>query len=199
MKNIKRFKSQLLLIALLLTLLCGISLCSHSQKKEPIKNVLQSHLDTKPQNIDRVNEEDFLTYAAEISIEAIKLGQLAQLNGSVVDVKELGKKMEKAYTQYSNELSVLARKQLIILPLLSTSEANNIFKKLSKTYGKSFDIAYAERMVNTHKNAIVVFEKASAQQNDVVIKQWATATLADLRILLVHAMLCLRKCEKLAY
>ena len=51
-------------------------------------------------------------------------------------------------------------------------------------------------MVNGHKDAITMFDKASTESIDEDIKAWAIAMLPVFRTHLDHAITCQEKCEK---
>ncbi|MHB1278570.1 MAG: DUF4142 domain-containing protein, partial [Bacteroidia bacterium] len=147
---------------------------------------------------ERKNEKDaqFLVNAAEINLEEIQLAQLAQLKGSVLHVRELGKTMEVAHTQLQKDLIVLAGSKGISIPTTQTDLANEAYTKLNEKSGVEFDRAYADKMVNGHKDAIAAFEKASTDGEDTEIKNWAGTTLPELRKHLDLAIDCQKKCEK---
>jgi putative membrane protein len=50
----------------------------------------------------------------------IQLGQLAQQRGQTTHVKELGKKMEDAYTKSQRDLTALANSKRITIPTSQT-------------------------------------------------------------------------------
>jgi len=51
-------------------------------------------------------------------------------------------------------------------------------------------------MVDGHKDAIDIFEKAAQNSKDPDIKKWAASTLSTLRSHLDHAMASKQKCEE---
>jgi len=145
---------------------------------------------------DKNNSEKdakFLVNAAEFNIEEISLGQLAQQKGNMGHVKELGKMMEVAHTKSLADLSALAKTKNISLPTLQTENGKDDYKKLSEKSTDNFDKSYADMMVNEHKKAIELFEKASTDCTDPDIKAWAAASLPTLRKHLDHAMACQKK------
>jgi len=142
-------------------------------------------------------DAQFLAKAAEINLEEIELGQLAQQKSTMTDVKELGKMMETDHHQSMNELIALADKKTIILPTSPTREAQEAYTKLAHKSEATFDRSYCDRMVNGHKEAIALFEKESKESNDADIRKWATETLPHLHIHLEHALACQSKCEKM--
>ena len=138
----------------------------------------------------------FLSKAAMINMEEIQLGHLAGQNGTMNDVKELGKMMEEDHTKSQSDLVALARKKSITIPSTLDSNAQNDYKKLSAETGMGFDKDFCDMMVSGHKEAIALFEKESTQANDSDIRQWAVSVLPTLHKHLDDAMTCQEKCKK---
>ncbi len=136
------------------------------------------------------DDKKFLIKVANINLEEIQLGQLAQQNGSLPAVRDMGKMMEDDHRKCMNELSALASKKSVMLPASPNDDAQSDYKKLSEKSGTAFDKDYSDMMVSGHKDAIKLFEKDSATSTDQDIKQWATATLPTLRKHLSTATAC---------
>lgn len=195
MKNTSNIKNVLLKVSYV-TLIIIISACSNKQKPEDTKDVAEEHNEAK---FDNKQEKDaqFLVNAAEINLEEIKLGQLAQQRGVASHVKDLGKMMEVAHTKSQADLTVLAKSKMISIPTSPTDDAKDTYKKLNDKSGNDFDKAYADLMVKRHKDAIDIFEKASIGSENSDIKNWATAKLPGLRTHLDHSIECQKKCDKI--
>ena len=148
-------------------------------------------------NIYVKTDAEFLKDAAEINLEEIKLGQLAQTKSTMADVKELGKMMETEHQKSLNELTTLANKKGISLPKSVSAEANEKYNALNSKSEKKFNEDYCEAMIKGHKHAISLFETASKDATDPDIRQWATSTLPTLNAHLDHAKMCKEKCEKM--
>lgn len=148
--------------------------------------------------IGRTSEKDaqFLVHATEINFEEIKLGQLAQSKSMMEDVKELGKMVEEVHSKSQKELTALARKKDVTIPLMSTYGAKESYRNLESRSGTNFDKAYCKMMVDGHKEAIELFEKAAKESDDKDIKKWAEDTLPTLRKHLSSSVTCQEKCEK---
>jgi len=185
MKNSKHMKS-ILLLAFGAATLIGTSSFSHLQKQN--KSLAIAYVKTDAQ---------FLVRAAEINLEEIQLGQLAQKKSTMTDVKELGEMMEKGHTQSLSDLTTLASKKGIALPKSVTAEAKEEYKELNNKSEKRFNDEFCEVMIKGHKQAIALFEAASKDSKDSEIKEWAAATLPALRMHLDHAKTCKEKCEKM--
>ncbi len=191
----KNLKAALLKLTFVTAILFSIASCSNN-KTEDTKDVAEEHNDAKFDKKSSEIDAQFLVNAAEINLEEISLGQLAQQNGSVDQVKELGKMMEEAHTKSMADLTALAKTKVITLPLSATDMAMSSYKKLSAKSGADFGKSYSDMMVTGHKGAITLFEKASTECTDPDIKAWAIATLPALRTHLDHSMVCQKIYEK---
>ncbi len=190
----KEIKNILIQTVLIIVLLFGTFSCNSNQTTEDTKEVAEEHNEGK---FDDTKDAQFLVNAAEINLEEILLGQLAQQNSTMTDVKELGKMMEKMHRKSLTELSDLASKKLITIPTAPTDKAKEDYKKLNDKSGISFDKEYCDKMVKGHKVAISKFEKASIESNDADVREWATTTLPDLRKHLDYAINCQKACKKI--
>ena len=197
--KIQFFKSQVfkltLVSASLMLLFTALPSCNNEKPKDT-KEVAEEHNDAK---FDNAKEEDakFLVSAAEINLEEIQLGQLAQTRGTTSHVKELGKMMETEHTKALADLQTLAVKKQITIPTTLTENGMDANKKLLDAKGSKFDKEYADMMVSGHKDAIDKFQKASTDAQDTDIRNWATAMLPALRIHLDHSINCQKLCDKM--
>jgi len=196
MKKTSYFKQALLHVTFVTTILL-IASCSNNQKPEDTKDVAEEHNDAKFDDNKQEKDAQFLVNAAEINLEQIQLGKLAQQIGRTTHVKELGKMMEDAHTKSQKDLTTLAKSKMITIPTLPTENAKDAYKTLNDKSGNDFDKAYADMMVSSHKDAIEAFEKASTDNYNTDIKNWATVALPDLRANLDHSIDCQKKCKKM--
>lgn len=171
--------------------------CGNTEKQEDTKDVAEEHNDAKFQSNNGEMDAQFLVNAAEINMKEILLGQLAQQIGTAPHVKELGKMMEDAHKKSLDEVTALAKSKMITIPATPTDNVQVAYKSLNEKSGSDFDKAYADMMVSEHKDAISVFEIASAEGNDTAIRNWATAMLPGLRKHLDAAMDCKKKCDSI--
>ncbi len=175
--------------------LFSISACTNTSKPEDTKKVAVEENQMKMEN--NKNDAQFLVSAAEINLEEIQLGQLAQKNSTMRDVKELGKMMESDHLKASKQLEDLASKKQIAVPTSLTDAGQSAYMKLVKKTGKDFDKTYCDMMVAGHKEAILKFEKEVNDGTDSDIKSWATSMLPAFRAHLDHATSCQKECEKM--
>jgi putative membrane protein len=194
MKKTKFFYEGLLQIIFIVTVLLLPS-CGQSQKSNDSKDVAEERNEAQFDNNKQENDAEFLVDAAENNLKQIQLGQLAQQKGTSPHVKELGKMLEDAHTKSQRELSDLAASKTITIPTSATEDVKDAYKDLNEKSGNDFDKAYADLMVNRHKDAIDIFEKASNDSYDVDVKNWAMATLPGLRKHLEASIECKDKCN----
>ena len=193
MKNNKTIRKSLF-HATLLTTIFAVSSCTNNQEPKYTVEVAEDINDATFDNKDRENDAEFLVEAAEINLEVIQLGQLAQEKGKSADIKELGKMMVEAHTKLLNDLTTLANSKQITIPTAVSDESREEFNLLNEKLGVNFDIAYAELMVSGHNDAIDAFEEAATECADMDIKNWATTTLPELRSHLDQSIESQKKC-----
>ena len=196
MKTTRYIKQALLQLTFVATILLFAS-CSNTQKPKDTKEVAEDRNDEKFDNNKQEKDAQFLVNAAEINLEEIQLGKLAQKKGGTAEVKELGKRMEDAHTKSLNDLKSLAKRKMITIPTTPTENAQDAYETLNEESGKDFDKAYADKVVNEHEDAIEAFEEASTDSNDTDIKNWARASLPDLRMHLDNSIDSQKKLEKI--
>jgi len=195
MKKNHKYIGALMQVALIATVLFFTPSCRNN-RQEDTKDVAEEHNDAK---FDDKNEKDaqFLVNAAEINMKEIELGQLAEQNGRAPRIKELGKMIVDAHTKSQKDLTTLARKKTVTLPTSTTDEGKSEYKKLGDKSANDFDKTYADMMVSAHRDAISLFEKASADCKDADIKAYAANTLPTLRTQLDHSLVCQKAFEKM--
>jgi putative membrane protein len=142
-------------------------------------------------------DAEFLISAAEINLEEIQLGRLAQKNSTMSQVIELGKMMELEHTKTLKDLQILVVKKQITIRITPIIDGNGAYDKLKNKFGIDFDNEYYDVMVVGHKDAINKFEKASTDAKDADIQSWAVTMLISLRFHLDHSITCQEKCAKM--
>ena len=170
----------------------------NNAKTEDTKEVAQDHNEAKfDDNANKSDDSKFLVAAAEINLEEVQLAKLAQTNANSDEVKKLGKMMEQDHSAAMTELNGLASKKQITIPTSITDNGQSAYKTLSEKKGKDFDKAYGDMIVDGHKDAISIFEKASTDCKDADIKSWAAGMLPKLRSHMDKAMTCQKNMEKM--
>jgi len=145
-------------------------------------------------NDSKENDSEFLVDAAELDMQEIQLGKLAQRSTNA-DIKMHGKMMEDEHTKSSNMLKTLAASKGVTLPAALTEDGMDAYKKLNDKKAEDFDEAYIDMMVDAHEKAVTKFENNSDRTEDPEIKAWATTTLGTLRTHLEHSRTLQKKIE----
>src|ERR1700722_8602373 len=154
MKKIIYIKRTLLKVALVICAVTGITSCSNDQKTINTIDAVDKRNETTLDSTNKAKDAKFVMKAAEINLEEISLGQLAQKNSSRTDVKEMGKMIEDDHTKSWNEVSALAGKESIKIPDALNDDAQKNYKKLSAKTGDEFDMAFCTMMISGHTDAI---------------------------------------------
>ncbi len=156
----------------------------------------EPHQDATAMNINEPDAQ-FLKEAADVNMEEIKLGELAQKNTTTPEIIALGKMMFDEHTKSLMEVKELAEKKHISLPNETNPTAEGDYQKLVDKKNHDFDKNYTDLMVTGHKQTIDKFENESRKGQDDDIKKWAAATLPVLNIHLSHSITSKEKCESM--
>jgi putative membrane protein len=189
--------SKTLLGAAVLTLSLGMQSCKTEPKQEDPKEVAEDENEAKFDNVDDAKEDDseYLVDAAEVDMEEIGLGKLAQQKSTNPDVKALGKMMVEQHEKSSAALKEAAAKKNISLPTSLTEDGQKAYKDLNDKNGHDFDKKYVDMMISGHEDLIKKMEKASEKAADADIRMWAANMLPTLRTHLEHAKLTKEKVD----
>ncbi|SNR95657.1 putative membrane protein [Belliella buryatensis] len=158
-----------------LTTACSENKANDSMKVAKTENTAKlTSRDTTILVIENDDDAKFLMKAAELQMERISLGKLAQQKGNTSHVKELGKTMETDYSKSHAELKTLALGKSVSIPNTLTDDSKKAYEKLNEKTGAEFEKAYSTMMVDDHKDAVKLFEKASTDSEDPKIRNWAS-------------------------
>lgn len=193
MKNLMNFKSISIHTLGLAGILLFATSCSENKtvdSKEAAEQENIAKLTTDDRTavvIENDNDAEFLMEAAEMQLEEISLGKLAQQKGNSAHIKELGKMMEEDHTKSFTELQALAQSKSISIPTTVTEDSMDAYNNLNEENGNDFGKAYNDMVVKHHEDAIELYEKAATDSEDPAIRAWATEKLPGLRTHLKHA------------
>lgn len=138
--------------------------------------------DANEKKLDNKMEDDasFLLDAADDGMLEVMLGQLAVSKGTSETIKTLGQMMVDDHSKANEEVKALALKKNISLGAALGEENQKIYNKLSEKTGTDFDKAYAEQMVEDHKNDVDEFKEMADDAKDPDIKAFATSKVSTL-------------------
>lgn len=193
MKNLINIKSILSLFLYAAGAILLVSSCSENNTRDSKAEAREDNVrklaanDTTASVIEDDNDYNFLVKAAEMQMEMISLGQLAQQKGTSSNVKELGRMMEEEHTKSLNEINTLAQSKSVSLPTSETEDSRDAHKDLNDQNGNDFEKDYCKRMVDRHEDAIDLYENAVEDSEDPQVRAYASEKLPTLRTHLKHA------------
>jgi putative membrane protein len=126
-------------------------------------------------------DSNFVMQAAQTGMLEVQLGRLAVQRGSSTGVKQYGQQMVDEHTRVNQELMQLAMQKGVELPKQMSDQNKALSDRLSGLSGASFDAAYKQAMIDSHNQAIALFQAQSQQGQDPQLKAWATQKLPNLQ------------------
>ncbi|MEG4857910.1 DUF4142 domain-containing protein [Microcoleus sp. K1-B6] len=136
--------------------------------------------ETSPNSLSS-QDKNFAMQAGQIGMMEVELGKLAVERGSSASVKQYGQEMLEEHTQANEELMQLAMQKGVKLPTEISTQNKALMDRLSGLSGTSFDRAYKQAMIDSHNQAIALFQAQSQQGQDPELKAWATQKLPNLQ------------------
>ncbi len=130
---------------------------------------------------DAKDDSTFVKTAAEGGMMEVQLGQLALKNASSAEVKKHAQMMVTDHGKANAELKKLAASKSILLPTALGEDKQKKVNDLKAKKGTDFDKAYADLMVEDHKEDIELFKKQAERGQDAEIKAWAGEKLPTLQ------------------
>jgi putative membrane protein len=135
---------------------------------------------TSPNSLSS-RDRTFVMQAGQLSMMEVELGRLAVQRGSSPSVKQYGQEMVEDHTRANQELMQLAMQKQVELPTEMSTQNTAMIDRLSGLSGTSFDTAYKQAMIESHNQAIALFQAQSQQGQDPQLKAWATQKLPNLQ------------------
>ena len=133
-------------------------------------------------------DERFLIQAAEFDYEQIMIGKLARQRATSEDVRSFATMMEEAHRNTKSELGSMGIVKSIAVPSAPTKAAYDSYDKLNALSIEEFDEAYLVRVIESHNDAIAMFENCTNASHDPDVKAIASKRLPELRNHLSKAM-----------
>ncbi|MEG4837822.1 DUF4142 domain-containing protein [Microcoleus sp. B9-D4] len=136
--------------------------------------------ETSPNSLSS-KDRTFVMQAGQLGMLEVELGRLAVQRGSSASVKQYGQEMVEEHTRANQELMQLVMQKQVELPTEMTTQNTALMERLSGLSGTSFDTAYKQAMIESHNQAIALFQAQSQQGQDPDLKAWATQKLPNLQ------------------
>jgi putative membrane protein len=119
------------------------------------------------------SDATFMTTAARGGMAEVRLGQLAQSNGSSAAVKRFGERMVREHGEANQEMMALAQRKQITLPDSVGAEHQQVYDDLAKLRGRAFDRAYAQAMVRDHQHDLQAYQDEAQAGTDPDVTAFA--------------------------
>ena len=151
------------------------------------KKTAEEHNDAK---FDKVGEKDaqYAVNAYETGLFEVRMADTAKAYATTKEGKSLAEMIRDGHSRLNQQLKDLATKKQITLPNDITPGQSDKIKNLRDEKRINFDKKYASTMIDGHKDAISMFEKASKECTDGDLANWFSAALPELRKHLDAAM-----------
>ncbi len=132
----------------------------------------------------------FLATAAQYGTVEIQAARLAAEKARSTHVREFAKTMVENHSRVNDSLVQLAETKGVQIPTTPGSEGEDLLKKLRDLDGAQFDRVYAEKMLDTHQQAVRLFEQAAQASQDEDVRAFARTQLPTLRdhLRLAHSL-----------
>lgn len=162
--------------------LCLLYACGYNNTRDRNEDDQKVAEDQNDQRFDNDMEDDaqFAVDAAEGGMLEIQAAELAAINSSSKEVKDLSRIIQSDHTKANEELTAMAGQKHITLPDDLGNEAQGKLNELAKLRGNDFDKAYCDLMIKDHKRAIDNFKEEAQEGSDDEIKVWATGKVSTL-------------------
>ena len=154
---------------------------SPTNNQNPGRNPNSPSGENSPTSSLNTRDKNFVLQAAQSGMLEVQLGKLGVQRGSSASVKQHAQQMVKEHTQVNQQLMQLAMQKGMELPTEMSSQNKALIQRLSGLSGTSFDAAYKQAMLDSHNQAIALFQAQSQQGQDAELKAWAAKTLPNLQ------------------
>lgn len=168
----------------LTALTCGSILCFIACGDNNNKDAKEIAKEENDQKFDSTKIEDDTKFAvtlADGSMFEVEASKLALKNASAANVKEFAQTMVDDHSAANKELTGLAAKKNVSLPMALSDAKQKKFSDLSKLKGAEFDKAYVDCMADEHKGAVDLLQKESEKGNDVDLRSFAASKLPTIQ------------------
>lgn len=123
----------------------------------------------------------FLQAAAQANAAEVKISQAAQTRATNGQIKAFADRMVDDHSSSNHKLEALAKKKNVAVTAEPDSAHLMKIGELQKLQGGAFDHAYVASMIEDHRAAEQLFERAARDAGDADIRRFAENTLPVLR------------------
>ncbi|MFT2009033.1 DUF4142 domain-containing protein [Pontibacter sp. 13R65] len=144
-------------------------------------------------DIDSLTAEkrDIIPFMAKASLLQIEMGNLAAEKGQSDQVKQYGKQMADLYSSKKGELHDFAGTYGVSLPESLDEDQQKEIQKLRETKPEEFDMAYWDKAIEAHKDAVDEFDSNLKPEDEALANPfgvWARNTKKEKQAQMEQAM-----------
>jgi putative membrane protein len=160
-----------------------------SKKAEDSKEVAEEQNEAKFDSTsdDMDDDAEMAVDYADGGMLEVKLGELAQTNGSAAAVKDFGMMMTKDHGMSNSEFEKIAEKHNISLPTVLSEDSQKLYDKLSGMRGADFDKEYIKEMVTAHEKTLENLKEQAEEGKNMDLKTFANSKIATVEKHLMEA------------
>ena len=126
--------------------------------------------------------QKFFEEAASANKLEVEVGRLAAQRATNPQLKSFGQQMVTDHTKASLELQTLATRKGITLPTtMSDAHQKKLDKLREEKAGKDFDQEFRDVMIDSHQEAVSLFEDTAKDAQDPDVKSFAAKMLPTLQ------------------
>jgi putative membrane protein len=132
------------------------------------------------QSASLVGDSVFIQTASSAGLLQVKLGKLAEKQGSSSAVVEFGRRMVDEYSKANQELATAAKQAAFPAPVIMRQH-QQLLDRFRQTSRSSFDKAYMAEMIKQHTEEVRLFEGQAKSGRVQSLKQRAEKMLPELQ------------------
>jgi putative membrane protein len=187
MINLKLINMKKLFILAMFSMM-ALAACD-SKKAEDSKEVAEEQNEAKFDSTsdDMDDDAEMAVDYADGGMLEVKLGELAQTNGSAAAVKDFGMMMTKDHGMSNSEFEKIAEKHNISLPTVLSEDSQKLYDKLSGMRGADFDKEYIKEMVTAHEKTLENLKEQAEEGKNMDLKTFANSKIATVEKHLMEA------------
>jgi putative membrane protein len=127
------------------------------------------------------DNQKFFEKAASANTLEVESGRLASYKASNPQLKAYGQQMVADHSKATQELQALATKKGMTVPIaMSDADQKTLDKLRDEKSGKDFDKRFRDVMIDSHEDAVSLFEDTAKDAKDPEVKAFAQKMLPTL-------------------
>jgi putative membrane protein len=128
------------------------------------------------------DDSKFLEKAASADMLEVESGRLAAQKATNPQLKRFGQKMAADHAQATGKLRALAARKGVALPsVMSDDHQKKLAKLREEKAGEDFDARFRDLMVDSHEDAVSLFEHTAKDGKDPDVRAFAAKMLPKLQ------------------